>query len=137
MVENGRFYTKDLEMDLGLQISTLIVTISQTTISWEYDKKAFVFSLVNKENKPMLFEQKSDGLSKNSTTSFKEHGPEFGEGHDIFIADDSNLNTRSFSNLGKTYTHPEYPYDSIRAQTILAVSHNFQVQEIEVFQMQQ
>ena len=109
----------------------------KSTISWEYDKKAFVFSLVNKENKPMLFEQRSDGIYQNSTTSFKEHGPEFAEGHDIFIADDSNSNTRSFSNLGKTYTHPDYQYGSEKAKTILAGSHFFQVQEIEVFRIQQ
>ena len=101
----------------------------KSTISWEYDKKAFVFTLVNNENKPMLFEQRSDGIYQNSTTSFKEHGPEFGEGHDIFIADDSNL--------GKTYTHPDYQYGSEKAKTILAGSHFFQIQEIEVFRIQQ
>ena len=107
----------------------------KSTGSYEYDSKAFIFSLVNKENRPLLFEQTSNDGS--SIGSFKIYGPIFGIGNDIIIYDSSNMNTASISSLGKTYIHPEYPYGSVRARTILAGSFNFKVQEIEVFQMEQ
>ena len=102
---------------------------------WQIDNSAFIFSLVNKENRPLIFEQTcNDG---HSIGSFKHYGPIFGAGNDIFISDSSNTNIQSFSNLGATYTHPDYPYGSEKAKTILAGARYFQVQEIEVFHMQQ
>ena len=108
---------------------------SSATGSWQEDKSAFIFSLVNKENKSLLFEHMSSGI--NSIGSYTIHGPIFGAGNDIFISDSSNLNTSSYSNLGHIYTHPDYEYGSAKAITILAGSYYFQVQEIEVFQIQQ
>ena len=103
--------------------------------NWEEDKSAFIFSLVNNEHKPLLFEHTS--FNKNSLSLFTRYGPVFGGGNDIFIADSSNTNTNSYSSVGYTYIHPDYPYGSDKARTILAGSFNFQVHEIEVFQMQQ
>ena len=107
--------------------------------TWEDDKSAFIFSLLNKENRSLIFENKSN--NERSICSYEDYGPIFGRGNDIFISDYSNTNTdtntNSYSNLGKTYTHPDYPHGSEKAKTILAGSFNFQVQEIEVFQMQQ
>ena len=105
------------------------------TGEYGYDKNAFIFSLVNKENSPLLFEHSSN--DKNSIGSFEPFGPIFGAGNDICIYDCSNTNTDSFSFLGKTYSHPEYPYGSDRAKSILAGTHHFKVQEIEVFQVLQ
>ena len=102
---------------------------------WQFDKSAFIYSLVNKENRPLLFEHAS--TNKKSIFSRDFLGPLFGSGYDLFISDSSNTNTNSYSNLGQTYTHPEYPLGSEKAKTILAGSHTFQVEEIEVFQMQQ
>ena len=103
--------------------------------SWKEDKSAFIFSLLNNENRPLIFEQSSS--EKNSIGLFNQYGPVFGADvyDDFFISDYSNTN--SYSNLGKTYTHPDYPHGSERTKTILAGTHHFQVQEIEVFQMQQ
>jgi hypothetical protein len=106
----------------------------KSTTSLDIDKSAFIFSLVNKENRPLLFEHLSK--RKDSVFSDKKTGPTFGGFYDLFISDNSNQNTNSISNLGRTYTHPEYPYGSEKAQTILTGTYNFQVQEIEVFQMQ-
>ena len=103
--------------------------------TWQFDNSAFIFSLVNKENRPLIFEQSSIN-KKNSIGSMKNRGPIFGGGNDICISDCANANKNSYSNLGVTYTHPQYSYGSERAKTILAGSINFQVQEIEVFQMQ-
>ena len=108
---------------------------SNSNSSWEYDKSAFIFSLVNKENRPLLFEHSSSDI--NSIVSHPYYCPTFGRGHDFHISNFSNMNTNSCSNIGQTYTHPEYPFGSHRAKTILAGTENFQVQEIEVFGMQQ
>ena len=102
---------------------------------WQDDKIAFIFSLVNKENRPLLFEHSSSRTFSIGTISY--FGPVFGYGYDISISDSSNTNSSSYSNLGLTYTHPDYPFESERAKTILSGSHSFQVQEIEVFQMQE
>ena len=103
--------------------------------SFEYDYSAFIYSLVNKENRPLIFEHSSN--NEHSICSNDDLGPAFGLGMDFAINDRSNLNKFSYSCLGVTYTHPEYPLYSEKAETILAGSSYFQVQEIEVFQMQQ
>ena len=103
--------------------------------SFTYDKNAFIFSLVNKENRPLLFEHSSSDI--NSIVTHPYYCPTFGRGHDFHISNFSNTNTNSYSNIGLTYTHPEYEFGSERAKTILAGTQYFQVQEIEVFQMQQ
>ena len=103
--------------------------------SWQFDKSAFIYSLVNKENRPLLFEHSSSDTS--SIYSSPSYGPLFGSGKDLVIYSSSNMNTTNYSNLGKTYTHPEYPLGSEKARKILAGSQFFKVQEIEVFQMQQ
>ena len=105
-----------------------------STVSLDYDKSAFIFSLVNKENRPLIFEQSSS--EKYSIGSYKNCGPIFGRAHDFVIFNSSSTNTNSSSNLGSTYTHPEYPFGSEKAKTILGGSRYFQVLEIEVFQMQ-
>ncbi len=60
-------------------------------------------------------------------------GPVFGGGSDLFIADQSNLTTYSYSNLGCSFTHPDYAYESNEAKSFLAGSSKFQVSEIEVY----
>ena len=103
--------------------------------SWQFDNRAFIYSIVNKENRPLFFEHSS--THKNSIFSDLGYGPVFGYGCELVIFNNSNTNTNSYSDLGKSYTHPEYPYGSDKAKTILAGTHHFQVEEIEVFQMQQ
>jgi len=53
--------------------------------------------------------------------------------NDLHIADKSNININSFSNLGHSYTHPDFVYGSNEARSFLAGSYNFQVSEIEVY----
>lgn len=96
---------------------------------WKYDANAFLFSLINKENRP---------CKMNVTKCYKAiychaiHGPIFGDG-DLRLSDCVNLNEESFSDLGFTYEHLEYIYGSSKAQTFLAGSHKFQINEIEVY----
>ena len=95
-----------------------------------YDPNAFVFSLVNKENKPFKVK-----VSDNEYSFFcaADEGPIFGSGHDIFIATNSNTNFNSFSNFGHSYNHPDYPPRTEVARSIMAGKHYFQTFEIEVF----
>ena len=106
----------------------------KSTTSLDINKSAFIFSLVNKENRLLIFEQSSN--DDYSICSFKNFGPIFGGAHDFVIYNSSSTNTNCSSNLGSTYIHPDYPFDSQKADTILGGSRYFQVLEIEVFQMQ-
>ena len=63
---------------------------------------------------------------------FSTNGPIFGW-DDIFIASDSNLNRKSYSDFGSNYKHPDYPGGTEKAKSILAGSYNFQTLEVEVF----
>ena len=110
----------------------------KSTGSFEQDNSAFLFSLVNKENNLLLFEKKFSSDNYDLSICFSSKcGPIFGGGQDICISDSSNTNTDSYSNLGYTYTHPEYPYESERAKTILAGTYYFQIEEIEVYEFQE
>ena len=64
------------------------------------------------------------------------NGPTFGY-NDFYIADRSNINTISESNLSLCFAHPDYRFERFtEARTLLAGSFNFQVSDIEVFTKQ-
>jgi len=96
------------------------------------DKHAFIFSLVNQDNKPvkMKFDPENGSYSIQCFSTF---GPTFGGGYDFHVADGSNKNIASFSNLGNSYKHPIYAPNSEEAKSFLAGSHNFQIDEIEIY----
>ena len=97
------------------------------------DPKAFIISLINKENKPFKA-MSSTGYYALYCESSK--GPCFGHDNgflDISIASNSNANQSSSSNFGYAFKHQDYPTGSEKARTILAGSHNFQTIDIEVF----
>ena len=98
---------------------------------WRSDQNAFLFSLVNKNNKP--FKAKISSNGQNAIYCKGIYGPTFGTGHDILISSNSNTNSSSFSNFGKTYKHPDYQLGSTEAQSILAGAYNFQTVEIEIY----
>ncbi len=60
------------------------------------------------------------------------HGPIFGI-NDIYISSGSNANQTSCSNFGSSYKHADYQNGTVKGQSILAGSYNFQTLEIEVF----
>ena len=77
---------------------------------YKADPNAFIFSLINKLNKPIKIKwSKNNGIVCNSS-----YGPIFGGGHDLLIADKSNTYTISTSNLGHSYIHPDYAYDQMK-----------------------
>jgi hypothetical protein len=53
--------------------------------------------------------------------------------HDFMIADKSNINTKSFSDLGHSFSLPKYEFGPFKARSLLAGSHKFKILEIEVF----
>ncbi len=108
-----------------------------TEASWDgdwykQDPSAFLFSLTNKDNTPVKLKQKEN--NQYSIMAWPNSGPRFGNGHDIFIISDSNTNTNSYSNLGRSYVHSAYAEGSNEAKSFLAGSYQFQTAEIEVYQ---
>ena len=62
------------------------------------------------------------------------YGPTFGRGYDLNIADNCDKNANSYSKLGDTYKPPAgYIPGTPKAYSLLAGSHNFKVDEYEVF----
>ena len=96
------------------------------------DPNAFIFSLVNLDNKP--FKAKcinSQRAAKIYSSNYGHYyGPCFGD-EDIFISSNSNQNSSSYSNIGTTYRNNAI--DQSKYPTILAGSYNFTTTEIEVY----
>jgi hypothetical protein len=97
------------------------------------DPKAFIFSLVNKEENPFKVICSNEG--RNGIYWGSKYGPSFGE--DITIETDSNIMKNSYSDFGYSYQHPDYEKDTEKAGNILAGSYEFEIVEIEVFQFLQ
>jgi hypothetical protein len=96
---------------------------------YKADLNSFIFSFINKLNEPI----KINWSRYNGIRCENIYGATFGGGHDFHIADKSNTNTISYSNLGCSYTHSDYAFGSNEAKSFLAGSYNFQVSEIEVY----
>jgi hypothetical protein len=98
------------------------------------DSNAFIFSLVNKDNKPCKMNIDSACI-QNAHYNRTDSGPIFGQNNnaDIFITSYPNEYNNSFSDLGLCYKHPVYEYGTNEAKTFLAGSYNFQISEIEVY----
>jgi len=118
-----------------------------TEASWQSfggeinDPNAFIFSLINRDNKPCKINVSNPNKAIYCSSRF---GPIFGgsilkEGKklkrgDIKVSDNGNLNTDNFSFLGDAYKHPSYMFGTKEADSFLAGSQRFQIEEIEVYQ---
>jgi hypothetical protein len=95
------------------------------------DENAFIFSLVNKENSPLKV---NVAKVENAIACYPEYGPIFGfdsdAEDDLSIYDDSGI-----SDFGGSYIIENYPKYSTNARSFLAGSFQFNVKEIEVFQV--
>ena len=93
---------------------------------WGFTRKAFVFSISNKEElDPFVSEvREPDGAIYDASWS----GPRFG--HDIYIANNANSNSYSFARLGWSYPAPAAVQNRY---TILAGTFRFSPDEVEVF----
>jgi hypothetical protein len=100
-----------------------------TSNSWKGDSGAFIFSF--KDKMYLRLNVRRTGFSIYCTPSVLAL---FGGRNDILISDQCNKSTNSFSNLGHTYELPTgLTFGSDAAQSFLAGSYHFQVEEIEVF----
>jgi len=109
--------------------------IGETDCVYKADPNSFIFSLINLDNNPLKIKwSRNEGIycNKNFGPVFGG-GPEIGENHDIRIEDQSNTSANSYSNLGHSYTHPDYIEGSNEAKSLLAGTYNFKVSDIEVY----
>jgi hypothetical protein len=106
---------------------------SPAKAQWKSDPNAFMFSLTNKDNKSLKMKIDPNG---SAILCFSSFGPTFGSFFcsDIYVANNANTTMDSFSILGWSYKHPQYAFGTNEAQTFLAGSHYFQLDEIEVYQ---
>jgi hypothetical protein len=108
-----------------------------TTADWDglhdykSDPNAFIFSLTNKDNQPLKMKV-DPNENEYAIICDSDYGPTFG--HDIHIANNANTTMGSRSSLGDAYSHPQYAKGTNEARSFLAGSHEFQLEEIEVYQ---
>ena len=104
-----------------------------TSINWDStsgyksDPNAFLLSLTNKDNQPCKMRQINTAQSIYCGSGY---GPTFGGNHDLYICDNANSIMDSFSELGRSYEHPQPSQGS----SYLAGSDEFQLSEIEVYE---
>lgn len=97
---------------------------------WTTGHNSFLFSLINYDGNPFIMRciEPQHAIYCNIN-----YGPTFGNGHSLYIANNSNANKQSYSNLGTSYKHPRYPYGTNESKAFMAGSYNFQTDEIEVY----
>jgi BTB/POZ domain-containing protein KCTD9 len=100
---------------------------------WKSDRNAFIFSLTNKDSRPVKIKIDPNEYHR-AIFCQSECGPSFGGVHDNHIANDDNNAMFGCSNLCFAYMHPQYEYGTNEAQSFLAGSHEFQLDEIEVYE---
>ena len=101
---------------------------SDTSSGWTSTSNAFIFSLRNKEGLgpfKSILTNPTNAIYRSSS-----YGPTFGWGHDIYIANNANSNTHSYTNFGVSYSVPSGVQDK---NTILAGTNYFTPGEVEVF----
>ena len=104
---------------------------------YQYDSKAFLFSLVNKPGWAPVKLPQTGRYSSNREYSVRfrsSYGPTFGGGFDIYISNSASSNSNSYSQLGHTYRPPRgHSYGSTFARTFLAGTDPFTPDEVETF----
>jgi hypothetical protein len=109
-----------------------------TTVDWDCsgdyksDPNAFIFSLTNKDKRPIKIKI-NPNKHQSAIRCHSSIGPTFGGGCDICTRKNSITTMDGYSYLGYSYKHPQYERGTNEAQTLLAGTHWFQLDEIEVF----
>ena len=114
-----------------------LFSLTDSSNKYQYDSKAFLFSLVNKPGWAPVKLPQTGRYGSNRAYSLRfrsSYGPTFGGGNDIRISNSASSNSNSYSNLGHTYSPPSgYSYSSTFAQTFLAGTYYFTPDEVETF----
>jgi hypothetical protein len=106
-----------------------------TPIAWDSSNafkddntgQSFVFSLKNPRNpEPKIFPL-SD--ASKAIRCYSGYGPTFGSNYDIYVADNCDQNTNSYTYLGGSYTNDT----GIDGKQVFTGTYGFRVKEIEVF----
>ena len=116
-------------------------SLIDSSSGFQYDSKAFLFSVVNKPGwAPVKLPQTgkfSSSRHSRSRLSSILNGPTFGGVHgycDLYISSDAWSNSKSYSDLGHTYSPPSgYSWRNTFAQTFLAGTYHFTPDEVETF----
>jgi hypothetical protein len=93
--------------------------------------KTFLFTLKNPHNTPARKFALKAGMKKYAIDRDSSYGQHFGGGADIHVHDNCNANTKSYTCLGNTYTNDT----GLDKYVVFTGSENFQVREIEVFEI--
>jgi hypothetical protein len=101
-----------------------------STSEWKSDPSAFLFSLTNKDNKPVKMEI-DPNEDDCAICCHSRYGPIFG--FDLCIVNNAKTTMKNYSNLGWAYKHPQYEDGTYEAQTFLTGSNSFLLAEIEVY----
>ena len=114
-----------------------LFSLTDSGNQYQYDSKAFLFSLVNRPGwAPVKLPQtgRYSSYRAHSVLFGSPYGPTFGGGHDIQIFNSGQSSGNSHSNLGYTYSAPSgHSYGSTFAKTFLAGTHSFTPDEVETF----
>ena len=106
-----------------------LISNSDASGGWGYSSSSFIFSLINKEGlAPFKSMVKSP---KHAIFRNGGYGPTFGGGHDIYISNNANSNTKSNTYFGSGYY--SVPSGLQNKQAILSGSYYFTPDEVEVF----
>ena len=111
------------------------------TGNYRHNTSTFIFLLRRGENAkhhqnigfrnliiPMKWHNKYAN-GQNAVYHSRSYGPTFGGGFDLYLSDNCNLNKNSYSNLGHTF-------NAVKDNNVLAGSHNFSVEEYEVWHLE-
>ena len=101
------------------------------------DENAFIFTLRrNGFSEASKFMVKNANIG-NATYGHTDYGPTFGGGHDLYLCNQSNINTGSYSNFGHSYELPDgFVYATEDAKNFIAGNYNqWLTTEIEVYQI--
>jgi hypothetical protein len=93
---------------------------------WKSDPNAFIFSFVNKENKPIKMKIDPNHLQY-AIYCHSGNGPTFGGGCDIHVGDNAHTKMNNYTDFYNTYKHPQCLTDG--AKKVF-----FELDEIEVYQ---
>ena len=115
----------------------ILFSLTDSSSKYQYDSKAFLFSLVNRPGwAPVKLPQTGRYSSSRAYSVLfgSSYGPSFGGRNDIYISNSASSNSNSYSNLGYTYSPPSgYNYGSTFAKTFLAGTYKFTPDEVETF----
>ena len=102
---------------------------------WMKDENAYLFSFINKDDKPLKIKCSvpEDAAEGSSDTYIQFYGSLLVGGADLALSAYSNVNEDSYSELGGSYSHPDYAFGSTQARELLAGSEPLKTLEIEIY----